>query len=105
MEPQDIVADAVIDTLKDRINAAVLKKALTKPVRKELYKKLAEDVVYHLLSEGKLHLPPGFGSVTLKQIKEKDKKIFNKKTGTLETRRVKGNRITYRAGEVVKHLL
>lgn len=105
MEPQDILANAVIETLLDRVDVNVLKKALTKPVRKELFKKLTEDMLYHLLSEGRLHLPPGFGSVSLKQIKEKDKKIFNKKTGTVETRRVKGNRISYRAGEVVKHLL
>ena len=105
MEPQDILADAIIDSLSDRIDAEVLKRALTKPVRRKMYKRLAESMLYHLLQSGRLNFPAGFGSVLLKEIREKDKKIFNKRTGEMETRHVKGSRVIYRTGEVVKQLL
>lgn len=105
MDPQDIVADTIMDLLSDRIDTKLLKRALTKPVRKELYKRLAEGLLYELLRDGKLSLPPGFGSVLMKEIREKDKKIFNKKTGEMQSKRVHGNRIQYRPGELVKQLL
>lgn len=105
MEPQDILAEAIIECLSNRIDAKVLKKAMTKPVRKELYKRISEGMLYHLLKEGRLNLPAGFGSVLIRNIREKDKKIFNKRTGEMETRRVKGSRVVYRTGEVVKQLL
>ncbi len=106
MEPQDVLADTIIECLSDRVDAKVLKRAMTKPVRRELYKRLAEGMLYQLLQDGRLNLPAGFGSVLLKEIREKDKKIFNKRTGEMETRRrVKGSRVVYRTGEVVKQLL
>lgn len=105
MDPQDIVADAVIEALSDRIDAGVLKKALTKPVRKELYKRLAENLLYELLQGKKVALPPGFGSVLIREIREKNKKIFNKKTGRMQNCHIKGNRIVYNTGEIVKQLL
>jgi hypothetical protein len=105
MDPQDVVADAIIDTLSDRFDTKVLKRALTKPVRKELYKRLAEGLLYELLRDGGLSLPPGFGSVLIKEIREKDKKIFNKKTGKMESKRVRGSRISYRPGDLVRQLL
>lgn len=105
MDPQDVVADAIIRTLSDRVDTKVLKRALTKPVRKELYKHLAEGLLYELLRDGKLPLPPGFGSVLIKKIREKDKKIFNKKTGEMQSKRVSGSRVAYKPGELVRQLL
>ena len=105
MDPPDILAEAILESLSDRIDPSVLKRALTGPVRKELYRRLAENLLYYLLTEGKLNLPPGFGAVHLKEIREKDKKIFNKATGEMYTKRVSGRRVAYRPGQTVKQLL
>lgn len=105
MDPQDVVADTVIELLSDRIDAKLLKRALTKPVRRELYRRLAERLLYELLRDGQLQLPPGFGSVLIRKIREKDKKIFNKKAGEMQPKRVRGSKVLYRTGELVKQLL
>lgn len=106
MLPYDVLAEVLEKELSDHIDKEVLKRVLSKTkVRKKLYKKLAEGMLYVVLREGKLNLPPGFGSIIKREIREKEKKIFNKKSNTMETRIVKGSKLVLRPGETIKQLL
>jgi hypothetical protein len=105
MDMEDIIADALIAALSERIDAEVLKKAFTKPVKKVIYRKLTEGLFYNLLKEKKLNLISGFGTVLIKDIKEKEKKVFDKKTGSMVTKKVKGSKVVYRPGDFMKQFL
>jgi hypothetical protein len=90
MEPEDIIVDVLIAALSEKIDAEVLKRAFTKPVKKVIYRKLTEEIFYNLLKEKKLSLISGFGTVLIKAIKEKEKKVFDKKSGDMVIKRIKG---------------
>jgi hypothetical protein len=105
MEMEDIIADALVAALSKRINVDVLKKAFTKPVKKVIYRKLTEELFYNLFKEKKLNLVSGFGTVLIKNIKEKEKKVFDKKTGSMITKQIKGARVVYKPGDFVKQFL
>jgi hypothetical protein len=105
MPMEDIISNTIIDALSSRVSAKILKNIFSKPVRKEIYKKLTEEIFYNLLKEKKLNLMSGFGTVLIKNIGEKDKKVFDKKAGCMVTKKVKGNRVIYKPGEFVKQFL
>ena len=104
MEIEDIISDALIVVLSEKIDAEILKKAFTKPVRKVIYRKLTEEVFYNLLKEKKLNLISGFGTVLIRSF-EKDKKVFDKKTGDMLTKHIKGAKVIYKPGDLVKQFL
>jgi len=103
---EDIISDTLITALSERgIDAELLKKALSKPVKKAIYKKLTEEVFYNLLKEKKLNLVSGFGTVLIKDIGEREKKVFDKKAGCMVIKKIKGNRVVYKPGDFVKQFL
>lgn len=105
MDPLDAVANAIIEALSGKVDEKVLRRALTFSTKKDLYRRLAENLLYCLIQDGKVPLPPGYGTILLKRIQEKDKKIFNRKTGEMTVRHIKGNTVKYRLGELVKQLV
>jgi hypothetical protein len=105
MSMEDIISDALMGALSSRVSAKILKKAFSKPVKKEIYKKLTEEIFYNLLKEKKLNLISGFGTVLIKDIGEKEKKVFDKKAGCMVTKKIKGNRVVYKPGDFVKQFL
>lgn len=105
MEIEDAIADAFIAALSEKISANLLKKAFTKPVKKVVYRRLTEEVFYYLLKEKKLNLVSGFGTVLIKNIKEKEKKVFDKKTGDMIPKHIKGAKVIYKPGHLVKQFL
>jgi hypothetical protein len=104
-ELQDILMESVIKVLADRIDSKVLHKADSRHLRKKLFKHFTYEMFYQLLKEGEVAFAPGFGSMSLKEIKEKDKKIWNKKLQTIMIKHVKGRKIQYKAGDIVREFL
>jgi len=104
-EIEDILMDTILSTLSEKVDPKLLRKANTKAVRNKLLKRLTKEFFYKLLKEKKLPLSPGFGSVVLKEIREKDKKIYNKKTGTMDIKRVGGHKVVYKPGDTVREFL
>ena len=104
-ELQNIVMETILSTLSEKIDPKILRRANTRELRKKLAKNLTNELFYKLLKEGRLNLCPGFGSVLLKDIKEKDKKIFDRKSGTMVTKRVKGRKVVYKPGDSVREFL
>ena len=111
MENQDIIVDSIIGILSEEIeDPKVLKKISrklrTKKVKKELYYKITKEIFYKLLTEKKLRLIPGFGTVSLKKIISTQKKIFNRKTEQMEIKEVKGQeKVVYSPGDFVQEFL
>ena len=111
LDIQDIIANSLEDTLSQSIEDPkvlnkVLRKLRTKKVKKELYYKLTKEIFYKLLKDKKLRLVPGFGTISLKEISCKEKKIYNKKTGQMEVKQVKGQqKVVYSAGDFISEFL
>jgi len=105
MEPQDIVMETVLAILGEKIDPEILKAANTKELRKKLWQSLNKEMFYLLLKDKKLGLSPGFGTLLVKNIKEKDKKVFDKKSLEMVTKKVKGSKIVYRPGDSIRSLL
>jgi hypothetical protein len=111
MDNQDILVETVIETLEKEIDdpkllKKVRRKLRTKKVKKELYYKITKEIFYKLLTEKKLRLIPGFGTVSLKQILSKQKKIYNRKTEKMELTKVKGQqKVVYAPGDVIQEFL
>lgn len=101
----EIIAETISECLKDRVEPSVLKRALIKPVTQKIYKRLVENVTYELIQRGKIVLPPGFGTISIQNVKEKRKKVPNRKTGEMKHVHVKGKRIVYHPGKTTKHIL
>lgn len=97
--------DTILDTLSEKIDPKILKRANTRKIKRKLLKRLTDEFFYKLFNEKKVNLAPGFGSVVLKKIKEKDKKIFNKKIGTMTVKHINGHKVIYKPGDSVRELL
>lgn len=97
--------EAVLSALSEKVEESTLNKADTKQMRKKLLRKITNEMFYTLLSEKRLELAPGFGSFVVKDIKEKEKKIYNRRTGEMELRHVSGSKIVYKPGEIPKEFL
>jgi hypothetical protein len=104
-ELQQIVMDTVLSTIAEKVDPKLLRRANTRELRKKLAKNLTMELFYKLLKDGKLNLVPGFGSVLLKDIKEKNKKIYDRKTGQMVSKRVKGRKVVYKPGDTLRELL
>lgn len=105
MELHDAIMESVLSVLSEKIDPKILKKADRKSVRKKLYQKLTNEVFYILLKEGKVNLPSGFGTVMLKGVREKEKKIYDQKEKIMITRKIGGHKVIYRPGLIVKQFL
>jgi hypothetical protein len=105
MEPQDIVMETVLSILSEKLDEETLKAVNTKELRKKLWQSLNKELFYFLLKNKKLCLPPGFGTLLVKGIREKEKKVFDKKRNEMVVKSVKGNKIVYRPGDSIKSVL
>jgi len=111
IEVQDIIVESILDLLQEDIEDTVLLKKIsrklsTKKFKKKLYYKITKEFFYKLLTEKKLRLVPGFGTVSLKGINSKLKKIYNKKTEQMEIKQVKGQqKIVYVPGDFINEFL
>ena len=102
---EDILSEVIIQELSKNIPLEVIKRALRRSNRTALYKKLVEEVFYALIKTGKISLPSGYGTLVIKDNVSKEKKVFDKKTGLMISKKVKSRRLVYRPGEVVKQFL
>ena len=83
----------------------LLQKANTRGIRKQILKVITNELVYKLLVDKRVDLAPGFGSLVLKKIKEKDKKVFDRLSKTMVTKHVRGSKVVYKPGDIVKEFL
>ena len=104
-EVEDALLKAILEVLSERLGKDILRKVYSKALRKKLYKAVSNELFYTLLKDKKLELAPGFGSFILKQILEKDKKVFDQTSGDMKVHRVKGSKVIYKPGAVVKEFL
>jgi len=79
MNEQNILKEAIENVLSQKLSRGLLKRVLTNKIKKELYEKLAKEFFYLLLKEKKICLPPGFGSIVVKDLGEKKRKVYSKK--------------------------
>jgi len=111
METQDIITNTIIEALSNEGIDRNLMKKIERKLRgkafsKELYQKVTKEIFYKLLTEKKLRLAPGFGTVFLKEINSQNKKIFNRKTNEMELREVKGqHKVVYCPGDFIQEFL
>lgn len=102
---QDILMDAIVATLSEKIDPKLLKRANTQAMRRKLFRRLTNEVFYKLLKEERLNLCPGFGTVLLKEIREKDKKVYDRKTGKMVSKHVRGRKVVYKPGDSLREFL
>lgn len=104
-EMQDVLMNSIFEALSEKIDPDMLKRANTKDMRKKIFKSITNELFYGLFKKKKLTLSPGFGSVHVKDIKEKTKKIFDKKSQTMIEKHVSGRKIVYKPGDFVREFL
>jgi len=99
--------DTLLSILSEKVDVKVLQKANTKVLRKKLLKSFTNELFYMLLSEKRVDLAPGFGSLVLKEIREKDKKIpvRNGVAHAMVVKHIRGNKVVYKPGDVLKEFL
>jgi hypothetical protein len=97
--------DTVLGVLSEKVDTKALQKANTKLLRKKLMRGFTNELFFELLHEKRVDLSPGFGSLVLKDIKEKDKKVFDKKTQAMVLKHIRGKKIVYKPGDVVKEFI
>jgi nucleoid DNA-binding protein len=102
---EDSLMESILSALSEKIDIKVLQKINTRAMRKKLLKVFTNELIYKLLSEKRVDLAPGFGSLVVKEIKEKDKKIFDRVTKTMVLKHVRGNKVVYKPGDIVKEFL
>ena len=99
---EDILFETFLAVLEDKVDVDALREICTKKKRKLLYERITAEVFYKLLKEQKLSLLPGFGSIVLKERREKDKKVYDKKTKQMLVKHIRGKKIVYIPGELIK---
>lgn len=97
--------DNVLAALSNKVDDHTLQKINTKKVRASLFRGFTNELFYQLLKEKRVDLAPGFGSLILRKRKEKDKKVFDKTTKTMVLKHIRGHKIVYIPGDVVKEFL
>jgi hypothetical protein len=105
MDMEDILEEVLISELSEKIDIEILKRALSEPVKKKIYRKLTEEIFYSLLKDKKISLVCGYGTIIVKSPGEREKQVFDKKVGSMVTKKIKSSRIVYNPGEVVKQFL
>lgn len=104
-ELEDALLDSVLSVISEKIDAELLQKANTRDIRKRVLKAVTNELVYKLLVDKRVDLAPGFGSLVLKKIKEKDKKVFDRASKAMVTKHVRGSKVVYKPGDIVKEFL
>jgi nucleoid DNA-binding protein len=97
--------NAILEALSEKVDIKILQKANTKALKKKLLKCFTDELFYKLLSEQRVDLAPGFGSFVLKDIREKDKKVFDKKTQAMVIKHVRGKKVVYKPGDIIREFL
>lgn len=102
---EDALMDALLDLLSEKVDRKHLEGLNDVKIKKRLFKIFANEIFYELLKEKKIDLAPGFGSLVIKQIKEKDKRVYDRTTGGMRIIHVKGSKIIYKPGDTVREFL
>lgn len=102
---EDALMEAVLELLSEKIDKKHFVGLKNAKFKKKLYKVFANEVFYELLKEKKIDLAPGFGSLIIKQIKEKNKRVYDRTTGGMHIVRIKGSKIIYKPGDTVREFL
>ena len=100
-----IIMSAVLDALAEKIATSVLKRADTKKIRHRLCHKLTNEMFYALLKNQKIGLYPGFGTVFIKEIKPKKKKVYDRKRGEMVEKMIRGKKVVFRPGDFIREFL
>lgn len=102
---EDALAEVVVSVLGERVEPKLIKKAFTRSNKKKLFRLVIKEMFYTLLKNRRLNLTPGFGSLVLKHIKERDMKVFDKTSKRMIVRRIHGKKVVYIPGETIKEFL
>jgi len=97
--------ESVLSVLSEKIDIELLQKANTRGIRKRLLRVFTNELIYKLLVDKRVDLSPGFGSLVLKEIREKDKKVYDRVSKVMVTKHVRGSKVVYKPGDVVKEFL
>ena len=73
--------------------------------RKKLWEAINRELFYKLLKEKKLNLSSGFGTIFVREIKTKEKKVFDRKKNEMVSKMIKGSKIVFRPGDTLKEFL
>lgn len=102
---EDILFETFLAILEDKVDVDALREVCTKKKRRLLYERITAEVFYKLLKEQKLPLLPGFGSVVIKERKEKDKKVYDRKTKQMVVKHIRGKKVVYLPGDLIKEFI
>jgi hypothetical protein len=102
---EDALMESVLSVLSEKIDIELLQKANTRGIRKRLLRVFTNELIYKLLVDKRVDLSPGFGSLVLKEIREKDKKVYDRVSKVMVTKHVRGSKVVYKPGDVVKEFL
>jgi len=105
MDIGDVIMDAVMDVLKERLDDKTLRKIDTQPIRKKLSKRIFDLLFYELLTEGSVKLPPGLGSLRTLEVKKTVAKVYDRKRGVMVERPVSRRKILYKPGDTIREFL
>jgi len=102
---EDALMESILSVLSEKIDIELLQKANTRGIRKRLLRVITNELIYKLLVDKRVDLSPGFGSLVLKEIREKDKKVYDRVSKVMVTKHVRGSKVVYKPGDVVKEFL
>jgi hypothetical protein len=102
---EDALMESILSVLSEKIDIELLQKANTRGIRKRLLRVITNELIYKLLVDKRVDLSPGFGSLVLKEIREKDKKVYDRISKTMVIKHVRGSKVVYKPGDVVKEFL
>lgn len=108
---EDALMESILSVLSEKIDKKILRKVGTlhkkdtRELRKQLLRVVTNELMYKLLVDKRVDLSPGFGSFVLKEIREKDKKVYDRASKAMVYKHVRGNKVVYRPGDVVKEFL
>jgi len=108
---EDALMESILSVLSEKIDRKLLQKASAlrkidaRDLRKRLLRVFTNELIYKLLVDKRVDLAPGFGSLVLKEIREKDKKVYDRISKTMVIKHVRGSKVVYKPGDVVKEFL
>ena len=102
---EKVIMEAVIKALEEKVDLSLLKKADTQKIRHKLFRDLTYEVFYELLKNNKIGLYPGFGTLFVKEIKPKNKKVYDRKRGLMVEKAIRGKKVVFRPGDLIKEFL
>jgi hypothetical protein len=104
MDIKDVIMEAVISVLSEKVNSGILKKVSTKELKEKLYRKLTNEVFYKILRDKKISLFAGFGTIRVKEV-QRNKKCYDRISKTTTATDITARKMVYKPGSFIKQFL